>query len=87
MTVAARKGARRKCGMIKSFPVGADILEMIHDVRHDNMVTVLETFLFEGIFNVVLEHIPISLVQIVASPPYSGEQELAAILGQVDERT
>ena len=56
---------------------------MIHSSRHDYIVTVLETFRFEGSFYVVLERIDISLVQIVASPPYLGEQELAAILGQV----
>ncbi|KAL9062304.1 MAG: hypothetical protein Q9161_009822 [Pseudevernia consocians] len=52
-------------------------------IRHDHIVTVLETFRFEGSFYVVLERMAISLVQIVASPPYPGKQELAAILGQV----
>ena len=88
VTVAVRKEGRRKCVVVKSFLAGADSqqqLEMIHDIRHDNIVTVLETFRHEGSFHVVLERIPISLVQIVASPPYPGEQELAAILGQVDE--
>lgn len=56
---------------------------MIHSIRHDHIVTVLETFRFEGSFYVVLERMAISLVQIVASPPYPGKQELAAILGQV----
>ncbi|MCJ1473170.1 hypothetical protein MMC13_001821 [Lambiella insularis] len=73
VTVAVRKGGRRKC------------VVMIHGIRHDNIVTVLETFRHEGSFHVVLERIPISLVQIVASPPYPGEQELAAILGQILE--
>ena len=73
---------------MKSILAGADSqqqLEIIRSIRHDNIMTVLETFSHEGFFHVVLKRIPISLVQIVASPPYPGEQELAAILGQVDE--
>ena len=56
---------------------------MIHSIRHDHIVTVLKTFRFEGSFYVVLERMVIPLVQIVAPPPYSGEQKLAAILRQV----
>ncbi len=47
-------------------------------------MNVLETFRFEGSFYVV-ERMAICLVQIVASPAYPGEQELAAILGQIDQ--
>ena len=43
---------------------------MIHSIRHDHIVTVLGTFRFEGSFYVVLERMAISLVQVVASPPY-----------------
>lgn len=88
VTVATRIGGRRKCVVVKSFLAGEHSqqqLEMIHGIRHDNIVTVLETFRHEGSFHVILERIPISLVQIVASPPYPREQELAAILGQVVE--
>lgn len=88
VTVAARNRGRRKCVVVKSFVAGEGSqqqLEMIHSIRHDNIVTVLETFRHEGSFHIVLERIHISLVQIVASPPYPGEQELAAILGQVVE--
>lgn len=86
--VAARKRAPRKRVVVKSFAAGSDSqeeLQIIHSLRHDHIVTVLETFRFEGSFYVVLERMAISLVQIVASPPYPGEQELAAILGQVDQ--
>lgn len=57
---------------------------MLHYIRHDNFVTALESFSFEEFFYVILERMNISLVQIVASPPYLGEQELTVILGQVD---
>ena len=57
---------------------------MIHSIRYYHIITVLKTFRFEDSFYVVLERMAISLMQIVASPPYSGEQELVIILGQVD---
>ncbi len=35
---------------------------MIYSIRHDYILTVLETFRFEGLFYVVLERMAISLV-------------------------
>jgi len=86
ITVAVRKEPLRKRVVVKSFsgPDSHEKLHMLHHIRHDNFVAVLESFSFEGSFYVILERMDISLVQIVASPPYPGEQELAAILGQVD---
>ena len=85
VTVAVPKEPLRKYVIVKRFSESdsQEELRMIHSIRHDHIVTVLETFRFEGSFYVVLERMAISLVQIVASPPYPGEQELAAILGQV----
>ena len=85
VTVAVRKEPLRKCVIVKKFSESdsQEELRMMHSIRHDHIVTVLETFRFEGSFYIVLERMAISLVQIVASPPYPGEQELAAILGQV----
>lgn len=87
VTVAVRKESPRKRVIVKNFS-GRDFpreLEMIHSIRHDKIVTVLETFRFDGSFHVILERVAISLLQIVASPPYPGEEGLAAILGQVDQ--
>ena len=56
---------------------------MLHHIRHDNFVAVLESFSFEKFFYVILERMNISLVQIVASSLYFDEQELTAILGQI----
>ncbi len=86
ITVAVRKEPLRKRVVVKSFsgPDSHEKLHMLHHIRHDNFVAVLESFSFEESFYVILERMDISLVQIVASPPYPGEQELAAILGQVD---
>ena len=87
VTVAVRR--ERPCNrvFVKCFsePDSREELRMINSIRHDHIVTALETFRFEGSFYVILEHMDISLVQIVASPPYPGELELAAILGQVDQ--
>lgn len=87
VSVAVRKEPLRKCVIVKTFPgqSSQDDIEMIHRIRHDKIVNVLETFRFEGSFYVVLERMAICLVQIVASPAYPGEQELAAILGQVSQ--
>lgn len=86
VTVAVRKEPLRKCVIVKRFsePDSQEELRMIHSIRHNHIVTVLKTFRFEGSFYVVLERMTISLVQIVVSPPYPGEQKLAAILGQID---
>ena len=85
MIVTVRKEPLRKCVNVKIFlEPDSQKLRIIHNIRHDHIITVLKTFRFEGLFNVILECIVIFLVQIVASPPYPGEQELAAILGQVD---
>jgi len=53
---------------------------MIHNIRHDHIVSVLEIFRFKSSFYVVLERMIISLVQIVASSLYLDEQELIVIL-------
>ena len=82
VTVAVRKEPLRKCVIVKNFSESdfQEKLRIIHSIRHDYIVTVLKTFRFEGSFYVVLEGMAISLVQIVASPPYLDEQKLAAIL-------
>ncbi len=87
VTVAVRKEPLRKCVIVKTFSERSsqEDIQMIHRIRHDQIVNVLETFRFEGSFYVVLERMAICLVQIVASPAYPGEQELAAILRQVDQ--
>ncbi len=87
VTVAVRKEPFRERVVVKSFsgPDSQEELRMIHNTRHDNIVAVLETFRFDGSFYVILERMGISLLQIVASPPYPGEQELAAISGQVGQ--
>jgi len=85
VTVAVQKKPPSKCVVVKRFsePECQQELQMISSIRHEKIVTVLETFRFEGGFYVILERMSISLTQIVASPPYPSEKELAAIAGQV----
>ena len=85
VTVAVQKEPLRKRVVVKrlSGPEIKEQLQMVRSIRHNKIVNVLETFRFEGTFYVVLERMSISLTQVVASPPYPGEQELAAIAGQV----
>ena len=87
MIVVVRKEPFRKCIIVKTFSErnSQEDIQMIHRIRHDKIVNVLEIFRFEGSFYVVLERMVICLMQIVASPVYLGEQELAAILKQVDQ--
>ncbi len=85
ITVAVRREFLRKRVVVKSFsgPDSHEKLHMLHHIRHDNFVAVLESFSFEEFFYVILERMNISLVQIVASSSYLDEQELAAILEQI----
>ncbi len=85
ITVAVRRESLRKRVVVKSFsrPDSHEKLHMLHHIRHDNFVAVLESFSFEEFFYVILERMNISLVQIVASSLYLDEQELAAILEQI----
>ena len=57
---------------------------MLHHIRHDNFVVVLESFNFEKFFYIILERMNISLVQIVASSFYFDEQELTVIFEQMN---
>ena len=43
----------------------------------------IEVFMTQETLYVVLEHLPISLEQMVKSPAYPNELQLAAIVGQV----
>lgn len=60
-------------------------LEMLQQIRHSNFVAVLESFRDQDGFYAIFEYVSISLDQIVASPPYPTELQLAAILGQVSQ--
>jgi hypothetical protein len=62
---------------------GDEQVQMLQQIRHENFVAFWELYRFQGCSYVILQHVLISLTQIVLSPPYPSERQLAAILGQV----
>ncbi len=86
ITVVVQKELLHKHVIMKSFlkSDSHEKLHMLHHIQHDNFVVVLESFSFEKFFYVILEHMNISLVQIIASSLYFDEQELTVILKQIN---
>jgi hypothetical protein len=56
---------------------------MLHRICHERFVSLLEIFEFDKTWYAVFEHIVTSLTQVVKSPAYPTERQLAAIVGQV----
>ena len=86
-SVTVAQGKARLSGLVavRAFPVAAaeKALYMHGRVRHVNIVEALDAFTTETSFYIVLEHMPISLDQIVQSAKYPTEGQLGAILIQV----
>lgn len=55
----------------------------LHEIRHENFLTLLESFSFEGSRHIILEHVSYSLAHVVSSAAYPSVDHLAAIFGQV----
>jgi len=85
VTVAERKAPQHGLVAIKMFLSAAaeKALERHQRVKHENIVDVLEAFTTDTSLYIVLEHLPISLLQIVEGAKYPTEWQLAAILKQV----
>ena len=86
--VAARKRAPRKRVVVKSFAAGSDSqeeLQMIYSPPIRPHCYRPGDLPFRGLILRRPRADGYSLVQIVASPPYPGEQELVVILGQVGQ--
>jgi hypothetical protein len=88
ITVATSKDHYGHLVSVKAFPEqeAAGKVAMLQRIRHDKFLGMLECFSFENCLHVIFEHVPITLAQVVLSPPYLTELELAAILGQVNLR-
>jgi hypothetical protein len=56
---------------------------MLQRVRHQNFHSMVDCFSFEGSHYAVFQYLPVTLANIVYSPPYPTERELAAALAQV----
>ncbi|KFZ20230.1 hypothetical protein V501_00264 [Pseudogymnoascus sp. VKM F-4519 (FW-2642)] len=64
-------------------PDAAQRVHMLRRVRHQNFHNMVECFNFEGSHYAVFQHLPVTLDNIVYSPPYPTELELAAALAQI----
>jgi serine/threonine protein kinase len=88
MEVAIRKAPPVELVHVRVFTTQAapKTLHVYRQLQHRNIVTALEAFTTDNGLYIVLEHMPLSLEQIVRSPAYPDERQLAAILGQVSFR-
>ncbi|KFY97779.1 hypothetical protein V500_01918 [Pseudogymnoascus sp. VKM F-4518 (FW-2643)] len=64
-------------------PDAAQKVRMLRRVRHQNFHNMVDCFSFEGSHYAVFQHLPVTLDNIVYSPPYPTELELAAALAQI----
>lgn len=64
-------------------PGSEKVLLMVRKLQHCNIVAALDVFTTDDALYIVLEPMSISLEEIVRSPAYPEERQLAAILGQV----
>lgn len=89
VTVAQRKDPSSGVVNMRKFPApnGEEKLRILQQLRHRNIVSVLEVFSFEESFYVMFEHMPISLDHFAGICHYPGELQLASILGQVSSGT
>lgn len=58
-------------------------LALIRSIRHERFIDLLEVFESGDTCYLVLEHIFVSLTQVIHGPAYPTERQLAAIVGQV----
>jgi hypothetical protein len=86
VTVVGKKPrSTRQVFVVKSIsgPNAEGDLYLIRLLRHENFPLVYEVFAYENSFHIVYERMKISLDDIVASPAYPDEAELASIVWQV----
>ena len=58
-------------------------VKMLQRIQHANFVAFQESFHFEDSVHIILDYVPLSLAQLVSSPAYPTEPQLASILAQV----
>jgi hypothetical protein len=85
-TVAIRKDKSYEPVIVRSFredraPTAKT--KKLHEIRYENLLTLLESFSFEGYRYLILSRVSVSLIEVVASPHYPTVHELAVVLGQV----
>lgn len=85
VTVAERKEPLDGVVTVRSFSAynAEEKLRVLHRIKHENFVPVLEVFSSEDSFHIVFEHMPICLGHFAGILKYPNELQLASILGQV----
>ena len=85
VSVAVKKALPDELSVIKSFDEEAayEKILMLQRLRHERFVLPLEVYNFDQTSFVVFDYIPLSLAQVVESPVYPDQEQLAAILRQV----
>lgn len=84
ITVASRKTSPHDIVIVKQFK-GSDAdnkFNMLQEIQHPSFLVIQECFSFEGCYYPIFDYIPISLEEVVASPPFLNELELVAIIAQ-----
>jgi hypothetical protein len=89
VSVAERKRPAYGLVAIRRFSgAGAESrLATLRRVRGEYLIKCMSVFLFDDVFHVVFEHMPVTLVQIVGVPKYPEKNQVAAIVAQVGFRT
>jgi hypothetical protein len=83
--VAVRKTSPIELVHIRRFskPATETALHLFRNLQNPNIINALNVLTLEDSLYVVLEYMPISLEEIVRSPAYPDERQLAIILRQV----
>jgi hypothetical protein len=85
-TVAVHRGKAYEPVIVRSFREGETPTartKKLHEVRHENLLTLVESFSFKGYRHLIFERISVSLVEVVACPHKPTVHELVAVIGQV----
>jgi hypothetical protein len=86
VTVAVRKDKSYEPVMVRTYREdGSPTAETkkLHQIHHDNLLALHESFSFRGYRHLILERETISLIEVVACPHYPTVHELVAVVGQV----
>jgi serine/threonine protein kinase len=82
--VAYQKCSPRKLVIVKKFSGedAIDMVSMLQKIRHENIVTFLDCFNYEGCHHVMLDYMNITAHHFTLCDVYPNESQLAAIIGQ-----
>ena len=87
--VAVKKHFPDELFVIKTFhqKTAHEKILMLQRLRHERFLPLMEIYKFDQTSFAVFDYIPLSLAQVVESPVYPDQEQLAAILRQVISKT